>query len=141
MGKTRKIVGVSLAVAVALGLVAYVLVPHTGPTNQSVVVNQPSAPTNGGGSSTTTGPSTSPTPSTPPGDQRPAKLHGKNSEGPKHVVCLPVNSHVQGVAQYQGANWYRGQCAQSPGANAQGQANGNAPGTYFLRHSHIGDAH
>ena len=167
MGNLRKIVGISLAVAVALGLVAYLLVPHAGPSNQSVVVNQPQAPTTGGSDSTSSGSNTpggtsggasggtsggSSTPSTPAPDTRPAKLHGKNSEGPKHVVCLPENAHVQGVAQYQGANWYRGQCAQGAGANAQGHANGqfngqanghanghandNAIGVYGPRHGH-----
>ena len=133
MGNLRKIVGISLAVAVAVGLVAYLLVPHAGPANESVVVNQPRAPTTGGGSSTgsgtgsSVGSSSGTTPSTPPTEHvRPPKLHGKNSEGPKHVVCLPVNEHVQGMAQYQGANWYRGQCAQTAGANAQGHANGHA---------------
>lgn len=124
MGNLRKIVGISLAVAVSLGLVAYLLVPHAGPSNQSVVVNQPQAPSTGTGgtSSGTSGGSTSPPPLV-----RPPKLHGQNSNGPKHVVCLPVNSHVQGTAQYQGANWYRGQCAQTAGANSQGHANGNVP--------------
>lgn len=133
MGNLRKIVGISLAVAVALGLVAYLLVPHAGPSNESVVVNQPQAPTTGGGGSSSTssgtstpGGSTTPTPPAP--HIRPPKLHGENSHGPKHVVCLPVNSHVQGVAQYQGANWYRGECAQTAGANSQGHANGHANG-------------
>ncbi len=119
--------GISLAVAVAVGLVAYLLVPHAGPSNESVVVTQPQAPTTGGTSPTsggTTGGSGAPTP--PSQHDRLPKLHGKNSEGPKHVVCLPVNSHVQGTAQYQGANWYRGQCAQAAGANAQGHRNGHA---------------
>lgn len=132
MGNLRKIVGIGLAVAVALGLVVYLLVPHAGPSNQSVVVNQPQAPTtptNGGHSGsgsggTSSGGTTTPT---PPGEHiRPPKLHGKNSEGPKHIVCLPENAHVQGTAQYQGANWYRGQCAQAAGANSQGHANGHA---------------
>lgn len=130
MGNLRKIVGISLAVAVALGLVAYLLVPHAGPANESVVVNQPQAPNGptGGstGSGTSSGGSSTPTPPAP--RIRPPKLHGENSNGPKHVVCLPENAHVQGVAQYQGANWYRGQCAQTAGANSQGQANGHANG-------------
>lgn len=128
MGKLRKIVGIGLAVAVSLGLVAYLLVPHAGPSNQSVVVNQPPAPSTGTGSDTSSGAGTSggsTTPSTPSPLVRPPKLHGENSHGPKHVVCLPVNSHVQGTAQYQGANWFRGQCAQVPGANSQGHANGH----------------
>ena len=148
MGNLRKIVGISLAVAVAFGLVAFFLVPHAGPSNESVVVNQPQAPTTGdtgGGSGTGTsgssgsgsggsgsgsgGSSGGNTPSTPPSSHvRPPKLHGKNSEGPKHVVCLAENSHVQGVAQYQGANWYRGTCAQTAGSNSQGHANGHAYG-------------
>ena len=152
MGNLRKIVGVSLAVAVALGLVAYVLVPHAGPTNESVVVNQPQTPTTPGGSTSTgtgTGSGSTSTPSTPDHVRLP-KLHGKNSEGPKHVVCLPANPHVQGTAQYQGANWYRGQCAQTAGANSQGnghgQANGHANGAlatvpYFLTHSRTGQEH
>ncbi len=147
MGNLRKIVGISLAVAVALGLVAYLLVPHAGPSNQSVVVNQPQTPTTGGnggsgsGSGSSSGGTTTPPP--PTEHTRPPKLHGKNSEGPKHLVCLPVNSHVQGTAQYQGANWYRGQCAQAAGANSQGQANGhaNAAGLYQLSHSRVGQAH
>ena len=135
MGNLRKIVGISLAVAVAVGLVAYLLVPHAGPANESIVVNQPKAPAAGGGSDTGSGTSSGSSggssggigPSTPPTDHvRPPKLHGKNSEGPKHVVCLPANEHVQGTAQYQGANWYRGQCDPSAGANAQGHANGHA---------------
>lgn len=129
MGNLRKIVGISLAVAVALGLVAYLLVPHAGPANESVVVNQPQAPTNPTGGSTSSGTSTSGgsnTPTPPAPHIRPPKLHGQNSNGPKHVVCLPANPNVQGVAQYQGANWYRGQCAQTAGANSQGQANGHA---------------
>ena len=147
MGNLRKIVGISLAVAVALGLVAYLLVPHAGPSNQSVVVNQPQQPTTGGhgGSSSGGGTSSGGTTTPPVEHTRPPKLHGKNSEGPKHVVCLPVNSHVQGTAQYQGANWYRGQCTPSPGANSQGQANGhanaNAVGVYFLTHSRLGQDH
>ncbi len=141
MGNLRKIVGIGLAVAVALGFVAYLLVPHAGPSNQSVVVNQPQAPTTGGNGDTSSGSGTSGGTSggnsggtsggsgTPPAQHtRPPKLHGKNSEGPKHVVCLPENAHVQGVAQYQGANWYRGQCAQVAGANSQGHANGHANG-------------
>lgn len=152
MGNLRKIVGVSLAVAVALGLVAYVLVPHAGPANESVVVNQPQTPTTPGGSTGTgTGTSSGTTPSTPsspstPDHVRLPKLHGKNSEGPKHVVCLPVNSHVQGTAQYQGANWYRGQCTQAAGANSQGHGNGHAnegssDAPYFLTHSRTGQEH
>ncbi len=143
MGNLRKIVGVSLAVAVALGLVAYVLVPHAGPSNESVVVNQPQTPTTpGGGTGGSTGTTTPP----PTSDHvRPPKLHGKNSEGPKHVVCLPANPHVQGTAQYQGANWYRGQCAQAAGANSQGHVNGNAnnlvAGSWFLSHSRLGQEH
>ncbi len=131
MGNLRKIVGISLAVAVAVGLVAYLLVPHAGPSNESVVVNQPQAPTTGGsspssGSGTSGGTTGGSGTSAPPSQHdRLPKLHGRNSMGPKHVVCLPVNSHVQGTAQYQGANWYRGQCAQTAGANAQGQANGH----------------
>lgn len=149
MGNLKKIVGIGLAVAVALGLVAFLLVPHAGPTNQSVVVNQPQAPTtgdtggssgsgtsgsggsgsSGSGSGTTGGSSSGPAPSTPPTDHvRPAKLHGKNSEGPKHAICLAENPHVQGAAQYQGANWYRGTCTQTAGANSQGHANGHAYG-------------
>lgn len=149
MGNLRKIVGVSLAVAVALGLVAYVLVPHAGPSNESVVVNQPQTPTTPGGSTSTgTGTSSGSTTSTPPTSDhvRLPKLHGKNSEGPKHVVCLPANPNVQGTAQYQGANWYRGQCAQTAGANSQGHANGHANNIlaavpYFLTHSHTGQEH
>ncbi len=149
MGNLRKIVGVSLAVAVALGLVAYVLVPRAGPTNESIVVNQPQTPTTpGSGTTTGTGTSSGSTTSTPPTSDhvRLPKLHGKNSEGPKHVVCLPANSHVQGTAQYQGANWYRGQCAQTAGANAQGHANGHASDNpaavpFFLTHSHTGQEH
>ncbi len=144
MGNLRKIVGIGLAVAVALGLVAYLLVPHAGPSNQSVVVNQPQTPTppttgghRGGSGGTSSGGTTTPT--TPGEHVRPPKLHGKNSEGPKHVVCLPVNDHVQGVAQYQGANWYRGQCAQASGANSQGHAHGhanlNVMGEYLARHA------
>ncbi len=129
MGNLRKIVGISLAVAVALGIVAYLVVPHAGPANESVVVNQPQAPTNptgGGTSSGTSGTSGGSSPSTPPAPHiRPPKLHGQNSNGPKHVVCLPENANVQGVAQYQGANWYRGECAQSAGANSQGHGNAN----------------
>ncbi len=137
MGNLRKIVGISLAVAVAVGLVAYLLVPHAGPANESVVVNQPQAPTSPGG--TGTGSGTSPSgggsggssggsgTSTPPTEHvKPPKLHGKNSEGPKHVVCLAVNDHVQGHAQYQGANWYRGTCTPGAGANSQGHVNGVA---------------
>ncbi len=147
MGNLRKIVGIGLAVAVALGLVAYLLVPHAGPSNQSVVVNQPQTPTTGGssGSSGGTSSGTTNTPPPPAEHTRPPKLHGKNSEGPKHLVCLPVNSHVQGTAQYQGANWYRGQCAQAAGANSQGQANGhanaNAVGLYQMSHFRLGQAH
>lgn len=144
MGNLRKIVGIGLAVAVAFGLVAYLLVPHAGPKNESIVVNQPQAPTtgdtggspgsgtsgsSGSGSGSSGGSSGGSSPSTPPTQHvRPPKVHGKNSEGPKHAVCLPVNEHVQGNAQYQGANWYRGTCAQTAGANSQGQANGHANG-------------
>ncbi len=112
MGKMRKIVGVSLAVALMTGLVAYVLLPRTGPNSENVVVNQPQtpAPTNGGSGATNSTPTGS-GPSTPTPRVRPDKLHGENSHGPKHLVCLPLNSHVDnGVAQYQGANWDRGQC-------------------------------
>lgn len=144
MGNLRKIVGISLAVAVALGLVAYLLVPHAGPANESVVVNQPQAPSNptSGGTSSGTGTSGgSTTPTTPAPHIRPPKLHGQNSNGPKHAVCLPVNAHVQGVAQYQGANWYRGQCAQAAGANSQGQANGHADVVATLQMSRAPWAH
>ena len=136
MGNLRKIVGISLAVAVAVGLVAYLLVPRAGPANESVVVNQPQAPSTpgsdgtGSGTGTSGGTSGGSGTSVPPTEHfRLPKLHGKNSEGPKHVVCLAVNEHVQGTAQYQGANWYRGQCAPSAGANAQGTANGHAQNT------------
>lgn len=108
MGKMRKIVGVSLAVAVMTALVAYVLIPRTGPNSENVVVNQPQnpAPTNGGTNSANNTTSNTPTPRV-----RPDKAHGENSNGPKHLVCLPLNPHVDnGVAQYQGANWNRGQC-------------------------------
>lgn len=127
MGNLRKIVGISLAVAIALGLVAYLLVPHAGPANESVVVNQPQAPSTGTGSTSSGTSGGSTTPTLPAPHVRPPKLHGQNSNGPKHVVCLPVNSHVQGTAQYQGANWYRGECAQTAGANSQGHANGHVP--------------
>lgn len=99
MGKTRKIVATGLAVGLALALVAYVLVPRNGPSPETIIVNQPPPPDDTG--------------STPTGDTprvRPDKAHGENSNGPKHLVCLPLNEHVQGVAQYQGANWYRGTC-------------------------------
>ncbi len=151
MGNLRKIVGISLAVAVAVGLVAYLLVPHAGPSSASVVVNQPQAPATGDGSGSgsgtnpsggTSGGSTTPTP--PTEHVRPPKLHGRNSEGPKHAVCLPENAHVQGTAQYQGANWYRGQCVQSAGANAQGHANGHAQNNGLaseLRRAGVARAH
>jgi len=143
MGNLRKIVGISLAVAVALGLVAYLLVPHAGPSNQSVVVNQPQAPTNGGGDTTTPGTNAgttggSSTSSPPVQHVRPPKLHGKNSEGPKHEVCLALNAHVQGNAQYQGANWYRGQCAHTAGANSQGHAHANGHAQNALLATELG---
>ncbi len=144
MGNLRTIVGISLAVAIALGLVAYLLVPHAGPKNESIVVNPPQAPTNGdtgGGSSSGTpgsggsgsggsgGSLGGTAPSTPPTDHvRPPKPHGRNSEGPKHPVCLPGNPHVQGNAQYQGANWYRGTCAATTGAEGHGHAYGHGHG-------------
>ena len=144
MGNLRKIVGVSLAGAVARGPFALLLGPHAGPTNQSIVVNQPQAPTTGdtggspgsgtsgsrgSGSGSSGGSPAGSTPSTPPTQHvRPPKAHGKNSEGPKHAVCLAENPHVQGTAQYQGANWYRGTCTQTAGANGQGHANGHAYG-------------
>ena len=114
MGKLRKIVGVSLAVAVVAAIAVYVLMPRPALQNTTVSVPPPNTPTNGGSGGTTGG--------TPSPDVRPPKLHGQNSNGPKHAVCLPVNEHVQGIAQYQGANWYRGTCGQSPGANSQGHA-------------------
>jgi hypothetical protein len=145
MGNLRKIVGVSLAVAVALGLVAYVLVPHAGPTNESIVVNQPQTPTTPGGSTDTgTGGSGGTTSPPPTSDHvRLPKLHGKNSEGPKHVVCLPANPHVQGTAQYQGANWYRGQCMQAAGASSQGHghayghSNSDVAAAYSVLHARM----
>ena len=154
METRKKIVGVSLAVVMPLGLVAYVLVPPAAPSNESIVVTPPQTPTTPGGSTSTgTGTNTGSTPSTPPPTSdhvRMPKLHGKNSEGPKHVVCLPANPHVQGTAQYQGANWYRGQCAQTAGANSQAHGNGHANDLagsalaavpYFLTHAHMGQEH
>ncbi len=133
MGNLRKIVGVSLAVAMMVALAVYVLIPKAGPNANSVVVNEPQAPPNGGTGSTGTtgtggtggaqggGSGSAPTPSTPP--TRPLKAHGENSHGPKHVVCLPVKAHPgNGVSEYQGANQYRGQCPAGEGANAYGHS-------------------
>ncbi len=127
MGNTRKIVGLSLAVALAATLAVYVLIPRTGPNTANVVTNEPQTPTNGGsdaaggGGTQPGGGGTTPTP-----DTRPAKLHGQNSQGPKHAVCLAENDHVaNGVAQYQGANWYRGTCGSSPSAGRNSNAYGH----------------
>jgi len=129
MGNLRRIVGVGLAVALVATLAVYVLIPKTGTTANNVVVNEPQNPTSGGTTSTTTGghghgghadgSGTTPTPSTPP--TRPPKAHGQNSNGPKHVICLPVKDHPgNGVSEYQGANQYRGQCAAGSALGAQG---------------------
>lgn len=126
MRRMRRIVGVSLAVALVAALAVYVLIPKTGPNTANVVTNEPQSPTNGGtdttggGDTQTGGDGTAPTPHV-----KPPKLHGQNSQGPKHAVCVPVNEHVQGTAQYQGANWYRGECPNGAGANPQGTANGH----------------
>lgn len=121
MGKFRKIVGVSLAIALVAAVAVYVLMPRPAVQNTTVAL-QPPTPTNNGSGATNPG-SGGTGPQTPPSDHtRPDKLHGQNSNGPKHVVCLWTNDHVQGMAQYQGANWYRGACAQAPGANSQGTA-------------------
>ena len=128
MGNLRKIVGVSLAVALVAALAVYVLIPKTGPNTANVVTNEPQSPTNGG-SDTTGGGGTqaggggsAPTPHV-----RPPKLHGENSHGPKHAVCLPEKNHAgNGVSQYQGANWYRGTCTTSVDANPNGHAYGHA---------------
>ncbi len=133
MGNVRKIVGVALAVAVVAGVMVYLLIPKSGTTTNNVVVNQPQTPTNGGSSNTPSGSSgtgggsgSNPSPQTPPG--RPAKAHGQNSHGPKHVVCLPVKDHDgNGVSQYQGANQYRGQCpvGSAQGSQVHGQGHGH----------------
>jgi len=138
MGNLRKIVGVALAVAVVAAVVVYVLMPKTGTTTNSVVVNEPQNPTGGGSGTTPTGGSGSggsgggsggsgstPTPSNPP-PTRPPKAHGQNSHGPKHVICLPTKDHPgNGVSQYQGANQYRGQCPAGSAFGAQGHGQGH----------------
>lgn len=128
MTNMRKIVGVSLAVALVAALAVYVLIPKTGPNTANVVTNEPQSPTNGGtgttggGDTQTGGGGTTPTPHV-----KPPKLHGQNSHGPKHVVCLPEKNHEgNGVSQYQGANWYRGTCASDAGVNPHGHAYGHA---------------
>ncbi len=142
MRNMRKVVGVSLAVALVAALAVYMLVPKTGPNTANVVTNEPQSPpssgtgTTGGGGTQTGGGGTTPTPHV-----KLPKLHGQNSHGPKHAVCVPVNEHVQGLAQYQGANWYRGECSNGAGANPQGHAYGHAAnGVYLanmLRHLRI----
>ncbi len=145
MGNTRKIVGVSLAVALVAALAVYVLIPRTGPNTANVVTNEPQSPTNGGSGTTggggtqTGGGGSIPTPHV-----RPPKLHGENSQGPKHVVCLPEKNHDgNGVSQYQGANWYRGQCPAGAGPGAQGTANGHSGlnGPDVLRFVHVARGH
>ncbi len=129
MGNTRKIVSVSLAVALAATLAIYVLVPRTGPNTANVVTNEPQTPTDGpgttdGGGTQAGGGGTTPTP-----DARPAKLHGENSHGPKHAlpVCLSEKDGVgNGVSQYQGANWYRADCGSSAGAVPSVHTDGEA---------------
>ncbi len=115
MGKLRKIVGVSLAVALVAAVAVYVLMPRPAVQNTTVAL-QPPTPANNGSGATNTGSGGTGT------QTRPDKVHGQNSNGPKHAVCLSANDHVQGMAQYQGANWYRGTCAQAPGTNSQGNA-------------------
>ncbi len=136
MGNLRKIGGVGLAVAVVAALAVYVLIPKTGPAANSVVVNEPQNPTNGGpggstsggtatgggtsGGSSTGGGGTTPSPSTPPSG-RPPKAHGQNSHGPKHLICRPTKDHPgTGVSQYQGATQYRGQCPAGAAFGAAG---------------------
>ena len=137
MGNLKKIVGVGLAVALVAALAVYVLVPKTGPTTNSVVVNEPQTPTSPGSGGTTSGGSGSggsgsgsPPPTTPP-SSRPPKAHGQNSHGPNHMICLPEKNHPgNGVSQYQGANQYRGQC---PAGAAQGsQSHGHAATTWAV---------
>ncbi|HLE54043.1 MAG TPA: hypothetical protein VI999_02210, partial [Thermoplasmata archaeon] len=95
MGNLRKIVGVSLAVALVAALAVYVLIPKTGPNTANVVTNEPQSPTNGGsdtaggGGTQAGGGGSAPTPHV-----RPPKLHGENSHGPKHAVCLPEKNHA-----------------------------------------------
>ncbi len=130
MGNLRKIVGVALAVAVVAGVMVYLLIPKSGTTTNNVVVNEPKTPTNGGSTSTPTGTSSgsTPTPTTPP-SSRPPKAHGQNSNGPKHVICLPDKNHEgNGVSQYQGANQYRGECpaGSALGSQSHGQGHGHA---------------
>ncbi len=135
MGNLRKIVGVALAVAVVAGVMVYLLIPKSGTTTNNVVVNEPQTPTNGGSGSTPTGGSgtggsgsgSTPSPQTPP--SRPPKAHGQNSNGPKHMVCLPEKNHEgNGVSQYQGANQYRGECpvGAAQGSQIHGQGHGHA---------------
>ena len=141
MGKLRKLVGVALAVAVVAAVVVYVLIPKTGTTTNNVVVTQPQNPTGGGSGTTPSGGSgsggsdsgsggsgSSPPPTVPP--TRPPKLHGQNSHGPKHLICLPTKNHPgNGVSQYQGANQYRGLCPAGSSLGSQTHGQGHATDT------------
>ena len=118
MAGLKRLVAVTLALTVVVAIAAYVLRPAAPSNTGNVVVNEPDTGTNPdtggtGGSDTGTG--------TNPGDEPASEeppAHGKyaqNSNGPKHAVCLPANSHVPDHAADEGANRYRGTCADFRG--------------------------
>ncbi len=128
MQNTRKIVGVSLAVALAAALAAYVLMPKAGPNAGSVVVNEPTPPgTDAGGSGGSGGTGTDTGPGPPPPESLPPPAHGKaaqNSQGPRHAVCPSPNGHVPDWASDEGANRYRGTGCMGPSSQGHGTALG-----------------
>jgi hypothetical protein len=54
MGKLRKIVGVSLAIALVAALAVYVLMPRPAVRNTTIAVQPPTTPTNNGSGATNT---------------------------------------------------------------------------------------
>jgi len=107
MATLRKLVAVTLVVALAAAFAVYLARP-TGPGTSTVVINEPDVPDTPDAGD---GPGDDPTTTEPP-------AHGfaaQNSNGPKHAVCLPANSHVPEHAADEGANRYRGTCAAFAG--------------------------
>jgi len=94
MTRRKLAVAVILAVTVVGAFAAYALRPAATSTN--VTVNEPNTD-NGGDTGTGTG-TTPDSPPTPPARQ---------SEGPKHTMCVPENDHIPEQARTRGANWYR----------------------------------
>ncbi len=91
MIRRKTAVAVLLAVIVGAAFAAYTLRPK--PTSTITSVNEPNTGNPGTGTGTT--PSTPPTP--------PAR----ESQGPKHSMCVHINDEIPEQARVHGANWYR----------------------------------